>query len=102
MATSSIRRVVTRHDTEGNADIAIDALLPTVFELDAIPGAIFHQAWSTEGAPSRVGNGPPSHVRRNPTAAAAHIGAARTSKVKANSTHPLMHRTLSIDYRTLI
>ncbi|HKM99487.1 MAG TPA: hypothetical protein VJX23_03145, partial [Candidatus Binataceae bacterium] len=51
-----IRRVVTGHDAQGRAVIASDGPLPTVVELAALPGTVFHEVWSTEGYPARVGN----------------------------------------------
>jgi hypothetical protein len=52
-----IRRVVTGHDGDGKAVIASDGPLPTVVELTQIPGTVFHEVWSTEGAPAPVDNG---------------------------------------------
>jgi mannose-6-phosphate isomerase-like protein (cupin superfamily) len=127
-----IRRVVTAHDGNGRAVISSDALLPTVVELDAIPGTIFHEVWSTEASPAPVGNGPdPSlgpvklppprggtRVRfvdippdtedflkrgaQQMRAAFTEIGEANASTVTADSPHPLMHRTESIDYGVVI
>ena len=53
-----IRRVVTAHDANGRAVIGSDGPLPTVVELGAIPGTVFHEVWSTEASPAQVGNGP--------------------------------------------
>ena len=53
-----IRRVVTAHDANGRAVIGSDGPLATVVELDAIPGTVFHEVWSTEASPAPVGNGP--------------------------------------------
>ena len=38
--------------------IASDGPLPKVVELAAIPGTVFHEVWSTQGAPAPVDNGP--------------------------------------------
>ncbi len=132
MSLPPIRRVVTGHDASGQAIIAIDGALPTVTELAAIPGTVFHEVWNTEGAPASIGNGPDPSIgpirlppprqgtrfrfvdippdteeflRRGAEkmgSAFAEIGDAHASTVKADSPHPLMHRTESIDYGVVI
>ena len=47
-----ITRVVTGHDAEGRAVVASDGPLSTVVSLSAIPGTVFHEVWSTAGAPA--------------------------------------------------
>jgi hypothetical protein len=128
----SIRRVVTGHDSQGKAVIASDGPLPTVVALEAIPGTVFHEVWSTSGSPARVDNGadptlgalvlppppqgtrvrfvdiPPdtadflAHGAQRMKAAFSEIGDADASTVKTDSPHPLMHRTESIDYGIVI
>ena len=39
----AIRRVVTGHDAHGQAVIASDEALPTVVQLTALPGTVFHE-----------------------------------------------------------
>ena len=132
MSFPPIRRVVTGHDSQGDAVIAHDGPLPTVVELAHIPGTVFHEVWSTEGSPAAVGDRPdPSAgaLRLPPPKLGTRIrfvdippdtdefvrhGAARmhntfeeigdgaASTVTANSPHPLMHRTESIDYGVVI
>jgi naringenin degradation protein FdeH len=132
MSLRPIRRVVTGHDADGQAIIAADGRLPTVVDLSAIPGTIFHEVWSTQGSPARIDNcldpsigpvqlPPPRHgtrIRfvdippdtedflRNGTGkmkdAFHQIGDAGASTVKAGSPHPLMHRTETIDYGIVI
>jgi mannose-6-phosphate isomerase-like protein (cupin superfamily) len=132
MSLPSIRRVVTGHDSHGDAIIAIDGPLTTVVALAHIPGTVFHEVWSTEGSPAPVGNGPDPSVgplRLPPPklgtrirfvdippdteeflrqgagkmhAAFEEIGDATASTVKGYSPHPLMHRTESIDYGVVI
>ena len=132
MSAPPIRRIVTGHDPQGRAIIAADGPLPTVVELAAIPGTVFHEVWSTPAAPAPVGNGPdptlgplnlppPRHGTRirfvdipadteefiakgaeRMHEAFSEIGDAAASTVKANSPHPLMHRTQSIDYGIVI
>lgn len=132
MSLRPVRRVVTGHDADGQAIIAADGRLPTVVELLAIPGTIFHEVWSTQGSPARIDNGPdpstgpiqlppPRHgtlirfvdippdtenLLRQGTEkmkdAFQQIGDAGASTVKTGSPHPLMHRTETIDYGIVI
>ncbi|WP_310568312.1 cupin domain-containing protein [Hydrogenophaga sp.] len=128
----AIHRVVTGHDADGNAIVAHNGPLPTVVEIAAIPGTVFHEVWSTTGAPAPVGNGadptlgplmlpppqlgtrmrfvdiPPdtaeflAHGAANMQAAFSQIGDEKASTVQAHSPHPLMHRTESVDYGIVI
>lgn len=131
MSFSPIRRVVTGHDGNGQSVVLSEGPLPNVFEIEAVPGTIFHEVWTTAGSPAPVDNGidptiepidllPPksgTHVlfvdfppetpdlfARDADAARkafAQIGdAAATSK--SDSPHPLMHRTETVDYGTVI
>jgi mannose-6-phosphate isomerase-like protein (cupin superfamily) len=132
MSARPIRRVVTGHDGQGRAILASDGPLPTVRELAAIPGTVFHEVWSTQGTPAPVGNGPdptlgplmlppPAQGTRirfvdippdtedflaqgagRMREAFAEIGDAAASTVRKESPHPLMHRTQSIDYGIVI
>jgi mannose-6-phosphate isomerase-like protein (cupin superfamily) len=132
MSFPSIHRVVTGHDARGKAIVASDGPLPTVVEIAAIPGTVFHEVWSTAGAPARVDNGadpttgpltlpPPAHGTRvrfvdippdsdeflahgaaRMQDAFTQVGDAKASTVKADSPHPLMHRTESVDYGIVI
>ncbi|HUN91292.1 MAG TPA: cupin domain-containing protein [Burkholderiaceae bacterium] len=127
-----IHRVVTGHDAGGKAVICSNGALPTVVEVQAIPGTVFHEVWSTQGSPARVDNGPdptiaplmlppPAHGTRirfvdipPDTAeflaqgaarmkdAFAQVGDEQASTVKRDSPHPLMHRTQSVDYGIVI
>ena len=129
---SPIRRVVTGHDRRGNAIVCSDGALSTVRELDIIPGTVFHEVWSTHGAPALIDNGadpttgalvltpprdgtrirfvdiPPEthefHARdvHSVEEAFGQIGAAGASTAGARAPHPLMHRTESIDYGIVI
>jgi mannose-6-phosphate isomerase-like protein (cupin superfamily) len=124
--------VVTGHDPDGKAVVASDGPLPTVVELTAIPGTVFHEVWATAGAPASVDNGadpttgplklpppkrgtrirfvdiPPDTAEYLAKGAARmkdafeQIGDAKASTVKAGSPHPLMHRTESVDYGVVI
>lgn len=128
----AIHRVVTGHRADGTAIIASNGPLPTVKEIAAIPGTIFHEVWSTIGSPAPVTNGddpsigplmlpPPKNGTRmrfvdippdtkeflsggaaSMKDAFTEIGDTAASTVKASSPHPLMHRTESIDYGIVI
>ncbi|UUX95114.1 cupin domain-containing protein [Aquabacterium sp. J223] len=132
MSFPPIHRVVTGHDARGRAVVASDGPLPTVTEIAAIPGTVFHEVWCTAGSPAPVDNGPDPSVRPiqlppppggtrirfvdippdTPAflaggAAAMHdafaqIGDVAASTVEADSPHPLMHRTESVDYGIVI
>lgn len=132
MSFPPIHRVVTGHDPEGKAVISSNGALPKVVEIAAIPGTIFHEVWSTTGAPTPVDNGsdpslgplmlpppklgtrirfvdiPPdtadylAHGSARMNDAFAQIGDTKASTVRADSPHPLMHRTESVDYGIVI
>lgn len=132
MSLPSIHRVVTGHDTQGKAIVASNGPLPTVVEIAAIPGTVFHEVWSTPASPAPVDNGadpslgplllpppklgtrirfvdiPPdtaeflAHGASQMGEAFAQIGDAKASTVQSTSPHPLMHRTESVDYGVVI
>ena len=56
MTLPPIHRVVTGHDASGKAIVASDGPLPTVVEIAAIPGTVFHEVWSTAATPAPVDN----------------------------------------------
>ncbi|MEY2875490.1 MAG: hypothetical protein RLZZ373_2861 [Pseudomonadota bacterium] len=127
-----IHRVVTGHAADGKAIVTSDGPLPHVAEIQAIPGTVFHEVWATTGAPAPVDNGadptleplclpPPTlgtrirfvdippdtadylaHGSARMHDAFAQIGDTKASTVQADSPHPLMHRTESIDYGIVI
>jgi hypothetical protein len=128
----SITRVVTGHSQDGRSVLTQVGPLPTVVELTAIPGTVFHEVWSTAESPARVANeddptlGPlmlppprggtrirfvdiPPDTEDFLKSGAGRmgemfeqIGDKAASTVKENSPHPLMHRTESIDYGIVI
>ncbi len=132
MSFPPIHRVVTGHDADGKAVVASNGPLPTVAEITAIPGTVFHEVWATSGTPAPVDNGPDptagplmlpppkqstrirfvdippdsaeflAHGAQRMGEAFAQIGDAAASTVKAGSPHPLMHRTESVDYGIVI
>lgn len=132
MSFPDIHRVVTGHAADGRAIVASNGPLPTVAEIAAIPGTVFHEVWATSGTPAPVDNGPDptlaplmlpppkqgTRIRfvdippdtaeflaggaQRMGEAFAQIGDVAASTVKADSPHPLMHRTESVDYGIVI
>lgn len=132
MSFKPIERIVTGHDAQGRAIVAQRGPLPTVVEISAIPGTVFHEVWATSGSPAPVGNGPDptlgpltlppprqgtrirfvdippdtpeflAHGAARMHDAFSQIGDAAASTVQAHSPHPLMHRTESVDYGIVI
>jgi mannose-6-phosphate isomerase-like protein (cupin superfamily) len=132
MSFPPIHRVVTGHDANGKAIVASNGPLPTVVEIAAISGTIFHEVWCTAGSPAPVDNGadpstaplmlpppklgtrmrfvdiPPDTPELLARGAAkmhdafSQIGDVKASTVKADSPHPLMHRTETVDYGIVI
>jgi len=132
MSLPPSHRVVTCHDANGKAIVASNGPLPTVVEIQAIPGTVFHEVWETHATPAPVGNGPDpttgalklpppkggtrmrfvdipadtadylAHGAERMHEAFAQIGDTAASTVKAGSPHPLMHRTESLDYGIVI
>jgi len=132
MSLPPIHRIVTGHDAEGKAIVASHGPLPTVAEIQAIPGTVFHEVWETRGTPAPVDNGadpttgplslpppkqgtrirfvdiPPdtedflAHGAARMKDAFTEVGDAAISTVKGDSPHPLMHRTESVDYGVVI
>lgn len=132
MSFPTIHRVVTGHDDNGKAIVVSDGPLPTVLEIAAVTGTVFHEVWTTTGSPVRVDNGadptlrvpalpPPksgTHVlfvdfppetpelltraAENAAEAFAQLGDVAASTGKPVSPHPLMHRTETVDYGVVI
>jgi mannose-6-phosphate isomerase-like protein (cupin superfamily) len=131
MSFPTVHRVVTGHEN-GKAIVSSQGPLPTVAEIAAVPGMVFHEVWSTAGSPAAIDNGseptlmplrllPPKSgtrvrfvdfppetqdvpVRGSEKAkdAFAQIGDLAALTVKADSPHPLMHRTETVDYGIVI
>lgn len=127
-----VKRVVTGHDTHGQA-VVVESGAPTkVVALEHIPGTVFYEIWSTPSTPAPIDNEPdpttgelvlppPRHGTRvrivdippdtedflkhgaeRMRSAFAKMGDADASTVKADSPHPLMHRTESVDYGVVL
>lgn len=132
MSFPPIHRVVTGHDAHGKAIIASSGPLPTVVELAALPGTVFHEVWETRATPAPIDNGadpcngpislrPPTggtrirfvdippdtpdflaHGAARMKEVFGQIGDVEASTVQAHSPHPLMHRTECVDYGVVI
>lgn len=132
MSFPAIHRVVTGHNAEGRSMVASAGPLSTVIELAAIPGTVFHEIWNTTATPAPLDNGPDqaagplvlpppkggtrirfvdippdtpeflAHGAGRMHDAFSQAGDASASTVQADSPHPLMHRTESVDYGVVI
>lgn len=131
MLLPPIHRVVTAHDADGKSILASNGLLPTVRELESLPGMIFHEVWETGATPAPVDNcpdptiGPTAHqapqngtrirfVDFPPDDSYLDQAGARMKElfrevndvdaltVKPDSPHPMMHRSEAIDYAVVI
>jgi mannose-6-phosphate isomerase-like protein (cupin superfamily) len=132
MALTPIRRIVTGHDAHGKAIVSEVGPLSKVVAIDRIPGTVFHEVWSTAQSPVRIDNGedptqgdlrlpppkngtrirfvdiPPdtaeflAHGAQRMQDAFAQVGDATASTVRADSPHPVMHRTETVDYGIVI
>lgn len=131
MSFPAVHRVVTGHDADGKSIVAINGPLPTIVELNAIPGMIFHEVWETRGTPAPVDNcadpttgvlmhQPPKDGTRirfvdmPPDAEYLADGTLQMKElfnevndpdgltVKADSPHPMMHRSEAVDYGIVI
>lgn len=132
MTFPSIHRVVTGHDANGDAIVATDGPLPTVIELQAVPGTVFHEVWCTATTPAWIDNGPdpttgalalapPKHGTRvrfvdfppetqsvlsvaadQIRVGFAQVGGAQASTARPAAPHPFMHRTQTVDYGVVI
>lgn len=124
-----VRRVVTGHDKSGKAVVVADGPAPHVFELRE--GLHFAELWSTSETPVVIDTGtdptagpltlkPPTHgsvfriVSHPPEGDAgaidvrdarrifASMGAADSAIATAQSPHPTMHRTQTVDYAIVL
>jgi mannose-6-phosphate isomerase-like protein (cupin superfamily) len=121
------KRVVTGHDAQGRAVVALSGPTPNSFPLKAVPGTVFHEIWSSGASPAVLDNGddptrkplqlspaplgsvirvvdiPPDSVQNqvsaeDAAAAFAEIGQAHAGTGQPDSKHKLMHRTETLDY----
>jgi mannose-6-phosphate isomerase-like protein (cupin superfamily) len=126
--TKSVRRVVTGHDSEGRAVVAIDGPTPAIFTNPLRPGYQWSQVWMTDASPAPIDNGsdptnrpvkiepegcgsvirviefPPetaaalAKAREQSREVFARMGSAEAATGHGRSRHPLMHRTRTVDY----
>jgi mannose-6-phosphate isomerase-like protein (cupin superfamily) len=123
----SFKRVVTGHNAEGRAVVAMTGPTSNNFPLKAVPGTVFYEVWNTDAMPALIDNGddptarplqlspaamgsvirvvdiPPDSVQNqiSDSAAAsafAEIGEVKAGTGQADSRHKLMHRTETLDY----
>ncbi|MGG5870815.1 cupin domain-containing protein [Pseudomonas peli] len=121
------KRVVTGHDAQGQAVVAISGPTPNNFPLKAVPGTVFYEVWNSTVSPAVLDNAddptnqplqlspmplgsvirvvdiPPDSVQNqvsaeDAAAAFAEIGQAHAGTGQTDSKHKLMHRTETLDY----
>ena len=126
MSLKPVRRIVTGHDRNRRAIIALDGA-PRSIEFKAVPGTVFHELWNTNEMPVPIDNAadptgralqlhptpngsiirivdiPPDSVQKKVSAADvaagfASMGAGHAVADQGESRHRLMHRTQTIDY----
>jgi quercetin dioxygenase-like cupin family protein len=131
MKLNPVRRVVTGHDGQGRAVVAMDGAPPNVFDFAPVPGTVFHEIWRTDASPARVDSGPDptlGPVSLAPSAGGslvrvvdfppdseaeavsgdsvaevfAAMGAAGAATGADGARHKLMHRTQTIDYGVML
>ena len=121
------RILVTGHDDAGRAVLIADGPPRRSVALEAVPGTVFHEVWSTRESPARVDaapEGPDASFALAPppggsrvrivdippdsvqaalspdevASAFAEIGAPEAGTGGDRAPHPLMHRTDTVDY----
>lgn len=126
-ALPDFKRVVTGHDTSGQAVVALCGPTANNFPLKAVPGTVFYEVWNSATSPAPLDNGadptdkplqlspgalgsvirvvdiPPDSVQNqvsaeDAAAAFAEIGESHAGTGQADSKHKLMHRTETLDY----
>ncbi|MCF5722802.1 cupin domain-containing protein [Pseudomonas syringae] len=126
-ALPPFKRVVTGHDTDGQAVVAMTGPTRNNFPLKAVPGTLFYEVWNSATSPAPLDNGgdstdkplqlspgilgsvirvvdiPPDSVQNqisaeDAAACFAEIGESHAGTGKADSKHKLMHRTETLDY----
>lgn len=119
------RRIVTGHSPNGRSIVTQNGAPPTVVPLQAFPGAVFHEIWSTAASPVPIDVGadptlepfqfmpgpagslirvldippdPTQQAEEQSAAAFAEIGGKHTHTSRPDSKHAFMHRTQTVDY----
>jgi mannose-6-phosphate isomerase-like protein (cupin superfamily) len=54
MTDSPVRRIVTGHDSQGNAIIQADEAVPRVQRIGGPTGPLFHEVWNTQATPAPI------------------------------------------------
>ena len=132
MTTQPVRRVVTGHDLQGKAIVAMDGAPPVVVRSPLQEGLAFTEVWNTSAIPAPVDNGPDPTVGRSLQTApprggtiirvvdlppegpnGPQVSAEQAQQLLASvgldhpaprgkSRHPFMHRTQTIDYGVVL
>jgi mannose-6-phosphate isomerase-like protein (cupin superfamily) len=122
-----VRRVVTGHDAQGRAVVAMDGPAGAVLHRPSRPGVALTDLWATSGTPAAQPGGDPvdrpvvlnppaggtvfrvvqfdpedpgALARADGAAAFAAMGAA--GAVVASARHPYLHRTDTVDYAVVL
>ena len=97
MSPTAPRRIVTGHDGDGRSVVLSDGATPTTHVFPT--GAIFHEIWSTAGAPVPIGAAEPGEptdgrlrVPPGPLGTIVHV-----IDMPPGASAP-MHRTKTVDY----
>src|SRR5262245_19210663 len=132
LTTQPVRRVVTGHDPQGKAIVAMDGAPPVVLQSPLQEGLAFTEVWNTATTPAPVDNGPVPTVGRSlqtapPTGGTIirvvdippegpggpQVSAEQAKQLLASvgldhppprgkARHPFMHRTQTIDYGVVL
>ena len=115
MTFPPIHRIVTGHDANGKSTVCSEGALPSVVEMEAIPGLVFHEVWETTGSPVEINNAadirfvdlPPDETYLDQHEARIaelfeQVNYVDGLTVKHDSPHPMMHRSEAVDYCVVI
>lgn len=127
-----LRRIVTGHDEQGKAVVAMQGEPPNIISFPSVPGTYFFEVWKTNETPAIVDNGPdptlgPRRMGPAPNGCTVRIvqmapekdvklpstieemeqhfretGSPEAATSRLNAPHPLMHRTETVDFGVLI
>jgi mannose-6-phosphate isomerase-like protein (cupin superfamily) len=127
-----IRRIVTGHDPEGKAVVAMQGEPANIISFPSVPGTYFFEIWKTAATPAPVDNGTdptlgPRRMFPVPSGCTVRIvqiapekdvklpstveemeqhfretGSPEAATGRLNAPHPLMHRTETVDFGILI
>jgi len=128
----AIRRIVTGHDPDGKAVVAMQGEPPHIISFPSVPGTYFFEIWKTHEMPVPIDNGPdptlgPRRLGPAPNGCVVRIvqiapekdvklpstveemeqhfretGSPEAATSRLNAPHPLMHRTETVDFGILI